>query len=156
MAEKEKVYKVAPCVSLTSKGGIIDDGTVVTAENFASEEVFNTLVKAKKIVTAEDYNKIWEELNKPKEDEATVAKKEHDAELQKKIDDAVAKATAKATEEARKQFEAEYAKKEAEAKEQAEKEAKEKAEEEKKADDGKKAEEEAKKAAQNGNNGGNK
>lgn len=144
MAEK-KEYKVAPRVSLTSKGGIIDDGTVVTAENFASEEVFNTLVKAKKIVTAEDYNKIWEELNKLQEDEATAAKKTHDAELQKKIDDAVAKATAKATEEARKQFEAEYARKEAEAKEKA-------AEAEAK----KKAEEEAKKAAQNGNNGGNK
>lgn len=143
MADK-KEYKVAPRVALTSKGGIIDEGTVVTADNFASEEVFNTLVKAKKIVTAEDYNKIWEELNKPQEDEATAAKKTHDAELQKKIDDAVAKATAKATEEARKQFEAEYAKKEAEAKEKAEKEAKEK------------AEEEAKKAAQNGNNGGNK
>lgn len=142
MAEK-KEYKVAPRVALTSKGGIIDEGTVVTADNFASEEVFNTLVKAKKIVTAEDYNKIWEELNKPQEDEATVAKKTHDAELQKKIDDAVAKATAKATEEARKQFEAEYAKKEAEAKKKAEEEAK------------KKAEEEAKKAAQNGNNGGN-
>lgn len=143
MADK-KEYKVAPRVALTSKGGIIDDGTVVTAENFASEEVFNTLVKAKKIVTAEDYNKIWEELNKPQEDEATAAKKTHDAELQKKIDDAVAKATAKATEEARKHFEAEYAKKEAEAKEKAAEEAK------------KKADEEAKKAAQNGNNGGNK
>lgn len=143
MADK-KEYKVAPRVALTSKGGIIDDGTVVTAENFASEEVFNTLVKAKKIVTDEDYNKIWEELNKPQEDEATAAKKTHDAELQKKIDDAVAKATAKATEEARKHFEAEYAKKEAEAKEKAAEEAK------------KKADEEAKKAAQNGNNGGNK
>lgn len=143
MAEK-KEYKVAPRVSLTSKGGIIDDGMVVTAENFASEEVFNTLVKAKKIVTAEGYNKIWEELNKPQEDGATAAKKTHDAELQKKIDDAVAKATAKATEEARKQFEAEYAKKDAEAKEKAEKEAKEKAEKEAK-----------EKAEKDKNNGGN-
>ena len=145
MSGKEKVYKVAPRVSLISKGGIIDDGTVVTAENFVSEDVFNTLVKAEKILTTEDYNKKWEELNKPQEDEATAAKKTHDAELQKKIDEAVAKATEKATEEARKQFEAEYARKEAEAKEKA-------AEAEAK----KKAEEEAKKAAQNGNNGGNK
>ena len=139
MADK-KEYKVAPRVALTSKGGIIDDGTVVIADNFASAEVFNTLVKAKKIVTAEEYNKIWEELNKPQEDEATAAKKTHDAELQKKIDDAVAKAT----EEARKQFEAEYAKKEAEAKEKAEKEAKEKAEKEAK-----------EKAEKDKNNGGN-
>lgn len=144
MSGKEKVYKVAPRVSLTSKGGIIDDGTGVTAENFVSEDVFNTLVKAEKILTTEDYNKKWEELNKPQEDEATAAKKTHDAELQKKIDEAVAKATAKATEEARKQFEAEYAKKEAEAKEKAEKEAKEKAEKEAK-----------EKAEKDKNNGGN-
>lgn len=106
-----KVYKVAPRVSLTSKGGIIDDGTEVTAANFASEDVFNSLISAKKIMTAEEYNARWEELNKPQEDEAALAKKAHDAEMKKAIEAAVEKAT----EEARKKFEAEYAKKEKEA-----------------------------------------
>lgn len=73
MADK-KEYKVAPRVALTSKGGIIDDGTVVTAENFASEDVFNALVKAKKIVTAEDYNKILDELNNPEKAAKNAAK----------------------------------------------------------------------------------
>lgn len=64
MADK-KEYKVAPRVALTSKGGIIDEGTLVTADNFVSEEVFNELVKKGKIVTSEDYIKKVDELNNP-------------------------------------------------------------------------------------------
>lgn len=90
MADK-KEYKVAPRVALTSKGGIIDDGTVVTADNFASEEVFNTLVKAKKIVTAEDYIKKVDELNNP-EKAAENAKKAAEAEAKKKAEEEAKKA----------------------------------------------------------------
>lgn len=45
-----KVYEIAEGVSITSKGVVLNEGQEVTAEDFASEEVFNELVKAKKIV----------------------------------------------------------------------------------------------------------
>lgn len=45
-----KVYEIAENVAVTSKGVVLTEGTEVTAEDFLSEEVFNTLVKAKKIV----------------------------------------------------------------------------------------------------------
>ncbi len=79
MADK-KEYKVAPRVALTSKGMIIDDGTVVTAANFASEAVFNELVEKGKIVTSEDYIKKVDELNNPKKaaENAKKATKETD------------------------------------------------------------------------------
>ena len=103
MADK-KEYKVAPRVALTSKGGIIDEGTVVTAENFASETVFNELVKKGKIVTSEDYIKKVDELNNP-EKAAENAKKAAEnakkaAEDAKKAAEAEAKK--KAEEEAKK------------------------------------------------------
>lgn len=75
MAEK-KTYKIAPRVALTSKGGILGEGTEVTAENFASEDVFNTLVKAKKIMTADDYSKRLEELTNPEKAAKTASKKD--------------------------------------------------------------------------------
>ena len=103
MADK-KEYKVAPRVALTSKGGIIDEGTVVTADNFASEAVFNELVKKGKIVTSEDYIKKVDELNNP-EKAAENAKKAAEnakkaAEDAKKAAEAEAKK--KAEEEAKK------------------------------------------------------
>ena len=97
MADK-KEYKVAPRVALTTKGGIIDDGTVVTAENFASETVFNELVKKGKIVTSEDYIKKVDELNNP-EKAAENAKKAAEAEAKKAAE---AEAKKKAEEEAKK------------------------------------------------------
>ena len=105
MADK-KEYKVAPRVALTSKGGIIDDGTVVTAENFASETVFNELVKKGKIVTSEDYIKKVDKLNNP-EKAAENAKKAAEAEAKKKAEEeakkaAEAEAKKKAEEEAKK------------------------------------------------------
>lgn len=45
-----KVYEIAKGVSIASKGVILNEGEEVTAANFASEDVFNTLVRAKKIV----------------------------------------------------------------------------------------------------------
>lgn len=82
MADK-KEYKVAPRVALTTKGGIIDDGTVVTAENFASETVFNELVKKGKIVTSEDYIKKVDELNNPEKAAEAEAKKKAEEEAKK-------------------------------------------------------------------------
>ena len=110
MADK-KEYKVAPRVALTTKGGIIEDGTVVTAENFASETVFNELVKKGKIVTSEDYIKKVDELNNP-EKAAENAKKAAEAEAKKKAEEeakkaAEAEAKKKAEEEAKKAAEAE-------------------------------------------------
>lgn len=97
MADK-KEYKVAPRVALTTKGGIIDDGTVVTAENFASETVFNELVKKGKIVTSEDYIKKIDELNNPEKaaenakKAAENAKKAAEAEAKKKAEEEAKKA----------------------------------------------------------------
>lgn len=97
MADK-KEYKVAPRVALTTKGGIIDDGTVVTAENFASETVFNELVKKGKIVTSEDYIKKVDELNNPEKaaenakKAAENAKKAAEAEAKKKAEEEAKKA----------------------------------------------------------------
>ena len=50
MATATKVYEIADEVAITSKGVVLTEGTEVTAEDFISEEVFNTLIKAKKIV----------------------------------------------------------------------------------------------------------
>lgn len=90
MADK-KEYKVAPRVALTSKGGIIDEGTVVTADNFANDAVFNELVKKGKIVTSEDYIKKVDELNNP-EKAAENAKKAAEAEAKKKAEEEAKKA----------------------------------------------------------------
>lgn len=45
-----KVYEIADGVAITSKGVVLNEGQEVTADDFASEEVFNELVKTKKIV----------------------------------------------------------------------------------------------------------
>ena len=45
-----KVYEIADGTAITSKGVILVEGQEVTKDNFLSEEVFNKLVKAKKIV----------------------------------------------------------------------------------------------------------
>ena len=50
MATATKIYEIADGVAITSKGVVLNEGQEVTAENFASETVFNELVKAKKIV----------------------------------------------------------------------------------------------------------
>lgn len=45
-----KVYEIADGTAITSKGVILVEGQEVTKDDFLSEEVFNELVKAKKIV----------------------------------------------------------------------------------------------------------
>ncbi len=50
MAGATKVYEIADEVAVTSKGVVLTEGTEVTADDFVSKEVFNALVKAKKIV----------------------------------------------------------------------------------------------------------
>ena len=44
------VYEIADGTAITSKGVILVEGQEVTKDDFLSEEVFNELVKAKKIV----------------------------------------------------------------------------------------------------------
>ena len=46
MADK---LKIAPRVSIVSKGVILDEGETVTVENFASDKVFESLKKTKKM-----------------------------------------------------------------------------------------------------------
>ena len=64
----DKIYKIAPRVAITTKGVILDSGTEVTAKEFTNEKVFENLIKNKKIVSAEDYIKIRDELENPKKD----------------------------------------------------------------------------------------
>lgn len=45
-----KVYEIADGTAITSKGIVLVEGQEVTKDDFLSEEVFNELVKAKKIV----------------------------------------------------------------------------------------------------------
>ena len=45
-----KIYEIADGTAITSKGVILIEGQEVTKDDFLSEEVFNKLVKAKKIV----------------------------------------------------------------------------------------------------------
>ena len=45
-----KVYEIADGIAITSKSVILVEGQEVTKDDFLSEEVFNKLVKAKKIV----------------------------------------------------------------------------------------------------------
>lgn len=45
-----KVYEIADGTAITSKGVILVEGQEVTKDDFLSEEVFNELVKAKKII----------------------------------------------------------------------------------------------------------
>lgn len=45
-----KIYEIAPDTAITTKGVIFGEGAEVTAENFTSEEVFNALIDAGKII----------------------------------------------------------------------------------------------------------
>ena len=47
-------YVIAQGTAITSKGIVLGEGTEVTSDNFPSEEIFNSLVKAKKIISSEE------------------------------------------------------------------------------------------------------
>ncbi|MDY5811520.1 MAG: hypothetical protein SPJ89_06040 [Treponema sp.] len=50
MATATKIYEIADGVAITSNGVILNEGQEVTEKDFASKEVFEKLIKAKKIV----------------------------------------------------------------------------------------------------------
>lgn len=60
MAKKE-VLKIAPGISIVSKGVILDEGEKVTAENFANEKVFESLKKSKQVVTEAEFLELQKE-----------------------------------------------------------------------------------------------
>lgn len=64
MAKKE-ILKIAPDISIVSKGIILDAGEKVTAENFANEEVFESLKKSKQVVTEAEFLELQKELLNP-------------------------------------------------------------------------------------------
>lgn len=64
----EKIYKIAKGVAITSKGIVLDEGTVVTAANFASEENFKSLIAAKKIVESDAEKKAEDKTDAEKKD----------------------------------------------------------------------------------------
>lgn len=67
MAKKE-ILKIAPGISIVSKGIILDAGEKVTAENFANEEVFESLKKSKQVVTEAEFLELQKELLNPDSD----------------------------------------------------------------------------------------
>ena len=67
MAKKE-ILKIAPGISIVSKGIILDEGEKVTAENFANEEVFESLKKSKQVVTEAEFLELQKKLLNPVSD----------------------------------------------------------------------------------------
>lgn len=65
---KEEVLKIAPGISIVSKGIILDAGEEVTAENFANEKVFESLKKSKQVVTEAEFLELKKELLNPDSD----------------------------------------------------------------------------------------
>lgn len=66
-----KVFEIADGVAITSKGVVLSEGQEVTSENFVSEDVFNTLVKAKKIVEITKNDGASENKKKKNKEEVT-------------------------------------------------------------------------------------
>lgn len=67
MAKKE-VLKIAPGISIVSKGVILDEGEKVTVDNFANEKVFESLKKSKQVVTEAEFLELKKELLNPVSD----------------------------------------------------------------------------------------
>ena len=65
---KEEVLKIAPGISIVSKGIILDEGEKVTAENFANEKVFESLKKSKQVVNEAEFLELQKELLNPDSD----------------------------------------------------------------------------------------
>lgn len=65
---KEEVLKIAPGISIVSKGIILDEGEKVTVENFANEKVFESLKKSKQVVTEAKFLELQKKLMNPDSD----------------------------------------------------------------------------------------
>ena len=65
---KEEILKIAPGISIVSKGIILDAGEKVTVENFANEKVFESLKKSKQVVTEAEFLELQKELLNPDSD----------------------------------------------------------------------------------------
>lgn len=56
MAEKEKRYFVAPKTAIVSRGVVLEGGSEVSSDSFLSKDVFDLLLRAKKILSEKDFN----------------------------------------------------------------------------------------------------
>lgn len=65
---KEEILKIAPGISIVSKGIILDEGEKVTVENFANEKVFESLKKSKQVVTEAEFLELQKERMNPDSD----------------------------------------------------------------------------------------
>lgn len=65
---KEEVFKIAPGISIVSKGIILDEGEKVTVDNFANEKVFESLKKSKQVVTEAEFLELQKERMNPDSD----------------------------------------------------------------------------------------
>ena len=74
-------YIIAQGTAITSKGIVLGEGAEVTSDNFPSEEIFNSLVKAKKIISSEEKT---EEKSEKKSDDKKSDDKKSD---EKKVED---------------------------------------------------------------------
>lgn len=88
---KEEILKIAPGISIVSKGIILDAGEKVTAENFANEKVFESLKKSKQVVTEAEFLELQKELMNPdskKKDEKSGKAGKQSGKTGKQSDDA--------------------------------------------------------------------
>ena len=88
---KEEILKIAPGISIVSKGIILDAGEEVTAENFANEKVFESLKKSKQVVTEAEFLELQKELMNPdskKKDEKSGKAGKQSGKAGKQSDDA--------------------------------------------------------------------
>lgn len=65
---KEEILKIAPGISIVSKGIVLDEGEKVTVKNFANEKVFESLKKSKQVVTEAEFLELQKELLNPDSD----------------------------------------------------------------------------------------
>ena len=65
---KEEILKIAPGISIVSKGIILDEGEKVTVDNFANEKVFESLKKSKQVVTEAEFLELQKERMNPDSD----------------------------------------------------------------------------------------
>ena len=69
-------YTIAPGTAITSKGRIFSEGKEVTKDDFPTEEIFNSLLKSKKIISSE--GKTEEKKSEKKADEKKADSKKTD------------------------------------------------------------------------------
>lgn len=80
-------YTIAPGTAITSKGRIFSEGEEVTKDDFPTEEIFNSLLGAKKIISSEGKTKEKKSEKKADEKKANSKKTEDKKSEEKKSEE---------------------------------------------------------------------